>query len=283
MQHTITLDNGLIVTQNFTWEMTKRKICVFMPSYHHEKYTRCSLKNIKTSLPKDDYIIIIGCDGNNQDYFGMEDQNVYFFHINRLDKSVRNSCYVRNFALKRCQSEHFFQKDGDVVVIGDFIKNCVSWGRPWRAGNIYVLDEQQTEKYLLDNKLIFLDNPTKVIEKIYPQTVQEVHDIITKAQGRVNMSTYFQYAFCAETKVMQNIGGYDEDYTYYGYEDSDIFCRLYGIQHRLWPDYDCSAIHLCHPRILTQDKINDMGELFKEKDFNQVKRNSNGWGDGIKK
>lgn len=274
------LDNGIEIVQNFEWSMTKRKICIFMPSYHDKKYTDNSLRNIKTSVPKEDYIIIIGCDGNEQDYSGREDENVYFFHINRSNREVRNSAYVRNYCLKRCQSDLFFQKDGDVVVLGDFIKNCIEWSQPWRAGMIYVLDEEQTENYLDSNNPVFLDSPTKKIDLAFPEGVNKVKNIIYNAHGSVNMSTYFQYAFCAETKVMQDMNGYDEDYTYYGYEDSDMFCRLYGAGYKMMPDFDCSAVHQCHPRALVSGKVENMESVFLSKDMSQSKRNPNGWGDG---
>lgn len=277
------LDNGLEIIQNFEWNMTKRKLCIFMPNYHDKKYTQFSIDNIKTTIPKDDYIIIVGNDGDYIDFDNMENENVFFFSLKRKEKTMRNGCFIRNYIIKRCQSDLFFQKDGEVVVLGDFIKSCIRSNGDWRAGKIYVLDDDNTNEFMMtgNSHVVTSKPPTKIINPIFPDTVEDVKKIIFDSNGKQNLSTYHHYSYCVKTELLKSIRGYDEDYYYYGFEDSDMFCRLYHLGHKLIPDPSITAVHLCHPREEITSEINIMGQLFKDKNPINSIRNSTNWGDGI--
>ena len=277
------LDNGIEITRNFDWDITKRNICIFMPNYHDRKFTELSLKKIRTITPKKDYVVIVGNDNVEESFDDFADDNVFYFNLKREEAGMRNGCFIRNFAIKRCQSELFFQKDGEVVILGDFISQCLASETPWRAGNIYVLKEDVTERFIAseDDEIVKGLEPTKKIDKIFPETAEEAKSLIHEARGNLNLSTYFHYAYCIRTKILQNINGYDEDYHYYGFEDSDMFCRLYAMGHKIVPDYSCSAIHLFHPReSINMSLLNRMSDIFKEKDVNESKRNPDVWGEG---
>jgi hypothetical protein len=287
--HAITLDNGVEITQNFDWSVTNRQMCIFMPHHHDRKYTQFSIDQIRTSIPKNDYVIIVGCD-NNKDEF--EGDNVYYFWMKTPTQGSRNGCFIRNYAIKRCQSMYFLQKDGEVVILGDFIKNCFkkiiyhagdsqSWTASWRAGKIYVLNDQQTRRYMsTKSPEHFISTPTEVIKENFPGTTNAVKDIIYNATG-TNLSTFFHYAYCVPTLDLEKVRGYDERFGSYGYEDSDMFCRLYAMGHRLIPDPYCSAVHLCHPKNAQTSDITKMRKLFGNSDPETLIRNPSGWGDGI--
>ena len=71
---------------------------------------------------------------------------------------------------------------------------------------------------------------------------------------------------------------------FYGFEDSDMFCRLFYLNQYLIPDYTCAAIHINHAReTINQQELTKMYDLFKEKDPKDFIRNQSGdWGRGIK-
>jgi len=279
--NTTKLSNGIEVTQNFDWDITKRKICVFMPHHHDRKFTAFSLQQIATQVSKDDYVVIVGCDNTEDDFEEFEKDNIYFFSLKRPEGGSRNGCFVRNYAIKRCQSDLFFQKDGEVVMIGDFIQNCIDRNGSWRAGKIYVLDDRNTQRYMsTGNPSSFINRPIKIIDEIFPDSVEEVKRIIDVSTGQLNLTTYHHYACCHQTSVLQSINGYDEDFATYGYEDSDMFCRLYALGYKMKPDYSCGAVHLCHPRSAGIDDVSEMANLFREKDPKDPVRNPNGWGEG---
>lgn len=280
--------NPIEVKQNFDWEMTRRKMCIFMPHFHGKKYVEFTVKKISTIIPKDQWIIIIGDDGTDENFNDLTQYNAYYFSLNRRNKEYRNACFIRNYCIKRCQSELFFQKDCEVVVLGDFIKNCIASNKGWRAGNIRVLEQQITEKYF-ETQLDSILNKEPITRKINDprgfiiKTSRQIQDSICEAQGALNISTYFHYAYCIKTSILKSINGYDESFTKYGFEDSDMFCRLFHINQILYPDYECTAIHLDHPKYSSCGNDSAlMCQVFLSTNPANYIRNVNiDWGEGI--
>jgi len=253
----------LKITQNFDWSITKRKLCIFIPNYGKKESLEFSISQIRTRMPKDDWVVIIGNDGIDIDFSHLQSQNVYYFTLHRQSNDSRNGGFIRNYAIKRCQSEFFFQKDPEIVLLGDFIGNICTSEEPWRAGNIYVLDEKLSAELMLEKNFDILKysaclkmDPVKVLDANYAKCVVLAED------GRVNFSSYFHYAYAVKTEVLFNLRGYDEQYLYYGYEDSDMFCRLVQIKQHLVPDYDVTAIHLYHDRDVNLEQLKKMRLVF---------------------
>ena len=106
--------------------------------------------------------------------------------------------------------------------------------------------------------------------------------LIAAEDGRVNFSSYFHYAYAVKTKILQDFQGYDEQYLHYGYEDSDMFCRLLQEDQYLCPDYEVTAIHLYHDRDpgWCIDQVIEMKKIFFASDPTVTKRNDENWGGG---
>jgi predicted glycosyltransferase involved in capsule biosynthesis len=109
---------------------------------------------------------------------------------------------------------------------------------------------------------------------------QFVWNKIKNGQGVQNVSSYFNYAYSINTDFLKSVGGYDESYYDYGYEDSDLFCRLMSAKYPMQSDYDCTAIHLFHESPNTS-KLSEMHKVFVSNSCDNVVRNINGWGNGI--
>jgi len=292
---------SLEVISNFDWSITERKIVIFIPNYDRKAYVEFGLKYIQTILPESDWIIIVGNDQIHHDFDFLKEKNVRYFSLLTGQKSPRNSCRIRNYAIKHCRSKVFFQKDPEVMVDGDFISRSVEWCGGWRAGHVLVVDEEKSKEVVRDG-LDILKPYIKKRERYSKclkhewigKHVQSIsvdaqslynaklaHDRIYESKGGLNFSTYFAYALGIETKVLKDLSGYDEDYTSYGYEDPDMFCRLMAFKYPIIPDYSCSSIHLYHP-LTVDNKLWEMDDLFKKKDCSQVVRNvGRVWGEGI--
>lgn len=302
---------------NFNWDITKRKLVIFLPSFKYSELTEFSISQIQTKVDPSEWIIIIGNDNVDINWDHLRDKNVRYFTLLRDDKKSRNSCYIRNFAIKRAKSKLFMQKDAEVVVLGDFICNILYSHLPWRSGKIYSLNEKQTELYLktADIKSTIATYPTlfcngkldysalKMYSDIYnttdpseipfsnfftiapvlKDTLLHMKKVILDADGQWNPSSYFQYIFGIGTKILQGIRGYDEDYTSYGWEDTDLFCRLYGMNQYLYPDYSCTAIHPYHPRGNEHEEevVVKMKKVFISKNPEAFQRNPIKWGGGF--
>jgi len=275
------------IEANFDWGETRgKKLVIFMPNYKWPELTEFSINQIHTQVDPKDYLIIIGNDNVNWNWDHLRSKNVRFFSIFREDKGPRNSCFIRNYCIRRCESELFLNKDGEVVVVGDFIYNVINFHNPWRPGKIYVLDKIQTQSFLESNpeEFILRHSPTKVVEMMIAINSYHAKEIIELADGRVNPSTYFHYAYACKTETFHYLGGYDEDYSTYGWEDSDMFIRLFHIGVHLIPDYSCAAIHPYHfRREDTAEGIEaNMRDIFVSKSPADYFRNKNGWGEGVK-
>ena len=74
--------------------------------------------------------------------------------------------------------------------------------------------------------------------------------------------------------------GYDERFTTYGFEDSDMYCRLASCGICIKPDDTCRVVHPFHTKDTGGNKLSVMGEIFTHSDPNVFVRNNNGWGKG---
>ena len=274
---------NVTVTQNFDWADTKRKLVVFLPNHNGKEFTEFSIQQIRTTRAVEDYLIIVGNDGVNDDFSHLATQNVAFFTLRGSQKYPRNGAFIRNYAIKRCQSELFFQKDGEVVIEGDFIQHSIDQHGSWRAGNIVVLKAEQTEIYLREKQLSSVkDVHFYIVPPVMPsQDLNTTKKYILDLDGQVSFISYFHYAYCTRTKLLQDLGGYDEHFTDFGWEDVDMYFRLVYAQEFLKPDYSCYAIHPKHASTVNTLKLWDMSQVFKNKPVEQCVANLHQtWGEG---
>lgn len=276
---------------NFDWDITKRKLVIFLPSFKYSKLTEFSISQIQTKVDPSKWIIIIGNDNVDTDWDYLKYRNVRYFTLLSDNTKPRNSCFIRNYAIKRSLADVHLQKDAEVVVLGDFIQKAINAQEPWRPGKVYSLDEEQTELYL---KTAHLESTVEkypiefpshmIIDKgVNSDLFYNIKNVVLDADGTVNPSTYFQYAFGVKTEILQNLRGYDEEYTSYGWEDTDLFCRLHVMQKYIIPDYSCVAIHLYHPRGFEHeiDTVAVMKNIFITKNMKELQRNPVKWGQGF--
>jgi len=138
--------NSLIFKSNFDWSITERKFCLFVPNFHRKKYVEYTLAQIETVVPKEDWIIIIGNDNCDDNFEHLADRNIFYFSLLSSNDSERNGCFIRNYFIKRVRSKVIAQKDPEVIVCGDFIKNWLEITQCQRAGRIKVLDTNVTSE-----------------------------------------------------------------------------------------------------------------------------------------
>jgi hypothetical protein len=279
----------LEVKQNFDWEETQdKKLVVFMPNHAHSQLTEFAIQQIRTRVDKKDYLLVIGNDNVDYNWDHLCNLNVRSFTLIHDNEGPRNGAFIRNYFLKRNKSEITMQKDGEVIVTNDFIYRVINCHTPWRAGKIWVVPEHRTKDMLEVtggvNWTLEHMPMTHLVTPMIAENAYHAKEIIALADGKVNPSTYFHYAYAAPTKVLQNIGGYDEDYKTYGWEDADMFCRLYHMGTYLTPDAGCAAVHPWHPRATdcAPEQLLEMRQLFITKSPGDPFRNRNReWGEGV--
>jgi hypothetical protein len=275
----------LDVKRNFDWAETRgKKLVVFMSNYNRAELTEFAIRQIKTQVDPRDYLLVVGNDNVDVNWSHLWDLNVRSFTLVHDHEGPRNQAFIRNYFLRRNESDVTLHKDGEVIVTGDFIYRAIHCHTPWRAGRIYVLPEHRLVGLKEHGVQWTLEHTpvTRVVEPMAAVNSYHAKEIIELADGKVNPSTYFHYAYAAPTKIFQQICGYDEDYTSYGWEDADMFCRLYHMGIYLVPDYACAAVHPWHPRIdCTPEQLLAMRQLFVKKSPADFFRNkTREWGSG---
>jgi len=265
--------------------MTNRKVCIFIPNFCRKQYIEETILLFKTKVPVEDWIIIIGNDNCDEDFSYLVDKNVYFFSLVNQEQSPRNGCFIRNYFIKRCLSEFIIQRDPEILVIGDFLFSWLATSSSKRLGKIKVVDEKNTSEYFRTHDRTKLDGVrTLVLDPVYINDGRIVLQIL-KNEGLNSTkeflpNSYFHYMYMIRTTVLQKIFGYDEDYLFYGFEDSDIFCRLLNEKVQFDLDYNFTASHFWHPITVNLEKLQEMKTLFLSK---KIDRNINtkGWGEGV--
>ncbi len=276
--------------RNFDWGETRRKLCIFMPNFQWPEWTSYAINMIKTVVDKRDYIIIIGNDNVPKNWDHLKEKNVRYFTLERdcPKGEPRNGLFIRNYAIRRMQSELYLGKDSEVILTGDFIYRALNFGSAWRPGTIYSLTDTQT-KSMVDEEGLWQEyiercvNHTTTVQPYVADSAYAVKEMLEKADGRINPTTYFHYAYCVKLEHLHHLRGYDEDYSAYGWEDGDMYCRLFHKGVRIFPDPEVAAVHPCHPRTSDSkpEKVANMRDLFVSKSPANVIRNTQGWGEGM--
>lgn len=252
------------ITQNFDWSQTQNKICVFIPNYKRSKYLEITIGYMQHQNPSDDIVYIIGNDtidlGTNQVY--RKFHNCFQFTIDREPDTSRNGCFVRNYFIKRCQSQWILQKDPECLLVGQ--NNWLSSlsltdeNGFYRATQVEMLDENKTNHIFNGQK-----------PELNPEEVD------------LNKHFHIHHCLLTPTKILQQMHGYDEDFKFYGPEDLDMWQRLLASglnQHGL----DVLSLHLYHPRDVhfLNNTHYEMDALLRTKNPHKVIRNNEDWGNG---
>lgn len=241
--------------KDFDWSITERELVLFIPHFNRGNYIRKWLETFKTEVPVNKWIILIGNDGTHESFDDIKEKNVRYFTLPRNNSIERNSAFIRNVAIKHCRSKLFYQKDPDIIVLGDdFLKKCLEKQNDsiiYRCGDTaYRAIEKQTKDYL--NGIIDLEQVIKTANK-FPITERFV---------------YCQYSMCVPRKILFDIGGYCEQLRGNWYDDTDIHRRLldFGLKQIL--DKNCQPLHLWHPTNFDQTNLKLNENLFEQRKRN---------------
>ncbi len=249
----------------FDWSITNKKVCIFIPNFQRSSYLKVTIPHLLSLISKKDIPIIIGNDspdsGTND--ICKQNHNVYQFTLDRPNES-RSGSFIRNYFIKRNQSEWMIQKDPETLVYSDF-----EW--------LDSLDENQ-DTFLRAKRMCMINDT--ISNELMCSSRDPKNNDFDYHNIEIRRYYHIHQFFAVQTKVLQNIGGYDEDFTYYGPEDHDVWLRMqcYGLFNKSIP-VDCA--HINHPRVeMNHENHFKMIEIFKNKNPRNFVRNLNGWGNG---
>jgi len=262
----------LVTIDNFDWSITERELVFFMPNWGRANFIRRLMSTIKTKIPKNEWIILVGNDRQHEDLSDLEDENVVYFTFepNVSREQYRGGGYIRNIAIKRCRSKWFFQKDPEVIIEEDFIANIISCPTEFYrlSEPAFRVRQNVTERFMRNKATI---QECKEDADTYP-----IHNFV-----------YFNMAFGVLTQTLKDMRGYDEDYGGTYCYDRDLYYRLIAGGAKVTMDPECHPIHLWHATPSLPDteqtirEYNEMKKMFASKDPKQIIRNDpESWGEG---
>lgn len=241
------------------WDKTNRKLCIFIPNYMRGSYIHRNIDQFQSSLPSDDWCVVIGCDGHDSSLKTEElPSNFFVFTLDRgVKPESRSGGHIRNYAIKRCQSKWFVQKDPEIRWVN--------------LNNFDTIDSIANSEENLMYRAMYI----KMLEEHYNGGPVAMEAVDT------NQYFHIHHLLGVQTRLLQAIGGYDEKFTYYGPEDYDIWIRLLksGCTQKVLP---VGSLHFWHPRLEMDDKRHwDMVRYNNSKDPNQIEANVGvNWGEG---
>jgi len=263
----------MVTFKSFDWAVTNKDLVLLVPNFGRGRYIRKVLDSLtKTTIPTHKWIILVANDGVHEDFSDLEERNVVYFTFERSPSPSRSGAFMRNIVIKHGECKMLAQKDPEVFYTSDFIKGCFDHqGVLYRCGwHALEAKREDTENYLNghDNLNLMLRQcaVTPIVEDIF---------------------VFWHYGHCAPLESFKKLGGYDEDYKGYGYEDTDMHDRLMKSGLGQYFDRNCIPVHLWHekPKVHTDEtdkkRYEEMGVLYNKKRGTGIIRNVGvEWGNG---
>jgi len=264
----------MMTLDSFDWSITNRELVIFIPNWGRGEYVRQTVKTIDTMVPLNKWLVVVINDRIHEDLSDLDgfENTVYLTFGPERTTEGRGDAFMRNVAIKRCQSKWFFQKDPEIIVTGDFIQNILNCPTDMYrlSGPAQKTREDTTKRFLQGKSTIY-------------ECSKDADDYTIDPDKFV----YCHFGFAVKTKILRDMRGYDEDYKKMYCADRDLYMRLMaqGIQ----PTFDpqCHPIHLWHtlpwypntPK--TKADYAEMQSLFASKDPQQfIRNNPDTWGEG---
>lgn len=260
--------------ENFDWSITDRKLIIFIPNFGRGEYVRKTVQEIETAISRKDWLVLVINDRIHEDFAGLETTaNIAYLTFGPTrSREGRGDAFVRNIAIKRCQSEWLFQKDPEIIVQNDFIKHII---------------ECQTDMYRLSGPASKVRRATTQKFLTGQATVDECVQDADHYSINESQFVYFHFGFAVRTSILKDMRGYDEDYKKMYCADKDLYARLMATGVKPTFDEQCKPIHLWHtvpwyPNS-PENEANyaKMKAIFASKDPKQIVRNDeHTWGEG---
>lgn len=229
------------------------KVCLILSTYNWKEALELCLRSInqQTRMPDE---VIIADDGSTEDTRQLIDSMREGFrcpliHVWQEDKGFRKS-KILNEALRQCTSDYVIFIDGDIICDRHFVEDHCSIARRgfFVAGsraNIKTEDAYRIGKRPKLKISIF----TRGVERwwnavripfLFPLSKNSYRKKPFHGRG-ANMAMFMD--------DLKAINGFNEDIVGYGFEDVELFSRLYNLGvKRNWAKWLCIEYHIKHKR-----------------------------------
>lgn len=220
------------------------KLSIILSTYNWEAALDVILDNLLRQMKKrDDVEIIVADDGSNSATLQIikkhQSQSPHIKHVWHEDKGFRKTI-VLNRAVVESTGDYLVFLDGDCIPFPDYIDEHLNLKENgyFVAGNRVLLSQKFTQQILGNPRII--NNIVKwrlfnwIIAKLF-KSVNKMFPRIKLANGKLSKWRYrvannWKYPkgcnFAVDRQAFIAVNGFDESFTGWGHEDSDLFIRL---------------------------------------------------------
>ena len=253
--------------------MQKPSITLIVSTYNQPDFLRLVLHGIANQQDQD-FQLILADDGSGPktksciDLFSKE-YGIEIQHIWHEDNGFQKS-EILNKAISASTSDYIVFIDGDCIPRKSFIKDHRNLARQRRiVGCSRILLDETITKHIIDNDLQFHSWSLFSLLKIrisghlnrflplIPAFLGPFRSITPKAWKRVRGCNFGIYR-----EDILDIGGFDESFTGWGYEDSELVVRAINSNCLVRRgDYRATVLHLWHPDVSRSEATSNKSHL----------------------
>lgn len=232
--------------------------------------TKFLFKSLENQSEKDFNIIIVDGGSKNIENLRKEVKNIKRASLIEHPLGLKfNKCILNNVGIRKSQTKYVMTTDADMFFSSQFINTL----------------------YNVIGENIFIESRTlywkfSITDKIYSGKLDPFNDIDKCKIGRIKNRTTPGGCQCADVDSWNKVRGYDERYSGWGSEDSDLLLRMQiaGLK-VVWlgeSREEIMVFHQDHLKPNLQEELKDQD--INKKYLNSVKKyeaNENGWGGTI--
>jgi glycosyltransferase involved in cell wall biosynthesis len=233
------------------------KYSFVIPTYNKKDYLQRTLEalNHQEGFGEGDYEAIVIDDGSDDDVFSYIKKVNSNYRLNYIYlERCRHSCRARtrNYGINAARGKYIAFIDDDIVVSEDYLK---------QLDRYYQYGDNLT---IVGNRI---NCPVELLEKLEPKEIKimafqpdNAPDMLEERHLTFNSLSYNlaaqQYpwmmtvtcSLSVPKKQLTDIGGFDEKFNKWGYEDLELGYRLYKNGAKFVVNSNLLAFHQVHPR-----------------------------------
>jgi len=214
------------------------RIAVILTTYNRADALQAALEGYLSQNDKN-FELLIADDGSTDETrqliaFYQKKGVLQIKHVWQEDEGFR-AAKIRNMALAQTHADYIIFSDGDCIPLPDFIAQhrCLAERKWFVAGSRILLSEQLTNLVLKDKTFVlqwkmrnwFVARVKKDINRLSPLLSLPVGNFLRKVAFN-NWKGVMTCNLAAWRQDLIKINGFDETYSGWGLEDSDIVIRL---------------------------------------------------------
>ncbi len=243
----------------------KPDISVIIKNYNHEKELAALLACLENQT-KRSFEIIIGDDGSSDNskkvaLQHMKQSNLSYTLFCQEDKGFRLSTLINN-CISFSSADKLILLDADMLVGRTFVEEYLNQFKRNKksilCGKILYIKTEFVEKILKD--------PLKYIDKLSPFLFNKEDSRIIRFNNVAPYKKVWGGNVGLYKKAVMGIGGFDEEFTEWGGEDTDLGFRLMRLGYSIKLLDDCTSYHLGADFPPLKETLNRGGvKLFEKK------------------